>query len=75
MNKFKKCSLEELKDVWEKFGWVLFNKFEDYVVEVRKVESDLRAGTITQEKLKVANDEKIHEVQSNLELSNEVVAD
>ena len=75
MKKFEKCSLEELKDVWEKFGWVVFNKFEDYVVEVRKVETDLQAGRTTQEKLKVANDEKIHEIQSNLELSNEVVAD
>ncbi|MGR3318503.1 MAG: hypothetical protein ACUZ8O_08480 [Candidatus Anammoxibacter sp.] len=73
MNKFKKCSLDELKNVWEKFGWVVFNKFEDYVVEVRKVESDLQAGRITQEKLKVANDEKFNEIQSSLELSNDVV--
>ncbi|MGR3221064.1 MAG: hypothetical protein ACUZ8H_14805 [Candidatus Anammoxibacter sp.] len=73
MNKFEKCSLGELKDVWEKFGWVVFNKFEDYVAEVRKVESDLKAGKTTQKKLKVVNDEKIHDIQSNLTLSNDAV--
>jgi len=58
--KFKKCSVEELKDIWEKFGWLVFSKFEDYVVEVRKIESNLQAGWISQKELKAMNDELIN---------------
>lgn len=58
MRKFKKVSVEELKDTWEKFGSDLFPKFEDYVVEVRKIELDLHDRWITQEELKIENDER-----------------
>ena len=71
MNKTRKCSLKELKDVWEKFGWVVFNKFEDYVAEVRKVEFDLQEGEITLKRLKDENDKKIHLVQTKLETNDE----
>ena len=71
MNKTGKCSLKELKDVWEKFGWVVFNRFEDYVAEVRKVEFDLQEGEITLKKLKDENDKKIHLVQTKLETNDE----
>jgi len=71
MNKTRKCSLKELKDVWEKFGWVVFNKFEDYVAEVRKVEFDLQKGEITLKRLKDENDKKIHLVQTKLETNDE----
>jgi hypothetical protein len=62
MREFKKFSIEELKDTWEKFGSEFFPKFEDYVAEVRKSESDLHAGWITQEELKAENDERINEI-------------
>lgn len=71
MKNHKECSLEELKDVWEKFGWILFSKFEDYVAEVRKVESDLQKGKITLKTLKDENDKKIHQLQSKLESNKE----
>ena len=71
MNKTRKCSLKELKEVWEKFGWVVFNKFEDYVAEVRKVEFDLQKGEITLKRLKDENDKKIHLVQTKLETNDE----
>ncbi len=71
MNKTRKCRLKELKDVWEKFGWVVFNKFEDYVAEVRKVEFDLQKGEITLKRLKDENDKKIHLVQTKLETNDE----
>ena len=62
MRNFKKVSVEELKETWEKFGLNLFPKFEDYVVEVRKIESDLHARWITQEEVKAENEERIHEI-------------
>lgn len=63
MSNIKKCSLVELKEIWEKFGWLIFKKFEDYVVEVRKVEADIQNDKIVLERLKEENDEKIHQVQ------------
>ena len=62
MRNFKKVSVEELKETWEKFGLNLFPKFEDYVVEVRKIESDLHARWITHEELKVENEGRIDEI-------------
>ncbi len=61
IDKFKKISLEELKDTWEKVASDCLPSFEDYVSEVRKIESDLHAGWTMQEKLKITNNEKLHE--------------
>ncbi len=72
MKKLVKCSAEELREIWEKFGWILFNKFEDYVVEVRKVENDLETGKITLAKLKADNDEKIHQTRLRIDSNSEI---
>ena len=60
ISKFKKLSVEELKDTWKKVASDSFTSFEEYVAEVRKVESDLHAGWITQEELNAENDERFH---------------
>ena len=60
INKFKKLSLEELKETWEKVASDCLPGFEDYVVEVRKIESDLHAEWITQEELNAEDDGRIH---------------
>ena len=60
MSKFKKLSVEELQDTWEKVASDFFPRFEDYVAEVRKIESGLHAGWITQEELNAENDERAH---------------
>ena len=74
MKNHKECSLKELKDVWEKFGWLMFSKFEDYVAEVRKVEADIQKGKITLKTLKNANDKKIHSLQAKLASNNETLS-
>ncbi len=56
ISKFKKLSLEELKRTWEKVASDCLPSFEDYVSEVRKIESNLHAGWITQEELNPEND-------------------
>ncbi len=58
-NKFKKLSLEELKYTWKKVAYDSIPSFEDYVAEVRKVESDLHAGWISREELNAESDERI----------------
>ncbi len=63
MRKVKKCSIRELEKIWMEYGWVCFKKFEDYVVEVRKVEADLQNGEISFHQLKEENDRKIDETE------------
>ncbi len=60
ISKFKKLSVEELKGTWKKVASDSFPSFEEYVAKVRKVESGLHAGWITQEELNSENDERIH---------------
>ncbi len=60
IDKFKKISLEVLIDTWEKFASDCLPSFEDYVSEVRKIESDLHAEWVMHEKLNAENDERIH---------------
>ena len=59
-SRFRTLSVEELKETWKKVASDSFPSFEDYVAEVRKVESDLHAGWIMQEELNAENDERIH---------------
>ncbi len=61
MRKVKECSIEELEKIWMEYGWVCFKKFEDYVVEVRKIEADLQNGAINFNQLKEDNNRKIDE--------------
>ncbi len=53
-------SVEESEEAWEMVFSDVFQRFENFVAEVRKVESDLHAGWITQEELNSENDERIH---------------
>ncbi len=72
MNGFTKSREKELREIWEKCGWLIFRKFEDYLAEVRKVELDLQDGTITMEKLKEENDHMIHQLQEKFSPNEQI---
>ncbi len=60
-SRFRKLSVEELEDSWKIFFSDFFPSFEDYVAEVRKIESDLQAEWIMQiELIKVANYKRLY---------------
>lgn len=63
MNTLKKCTNNELKTIWIRIGWRIFPRFEDYVVEVRKYETDLKSGKMKLRDLKKENRTKINTVK------------
>ncbi len=62
-SRFGALSVEELEDAWEMIFSDAFQRFEDFVAEVRKVESDLQAEWIMQvELLKAANYKRLYRI-------------
>ncbi len=60
-NRFRELSAEELEEAWEMVFSDVFTRFEDFVAEVRKVESKMQAEWIMQvEFLKAANYKRLH---------------
>ncbi len=60
-SRFGALSVEELEDAWEMIFSDAFPRFEDFVAEVRKIESQMHAEWITQvELLKAANYKRLH---------------
>ncbi len=60
-SRFRMLNAEELEDAWEMVFSDVFSRFEDFVAEVRKVESEMRTEWIMQvELLKAANYKRLH---------------
>ncbi len=60
-NRFRELSAEELEEAWEMVFSDVFPRFEEFVTEVRKIESQLHAEWIMQvEFLKAANYKRLH---------------
>ncbi|MBT6050207.1 MAG: hypothetical protein HOI47_01375 [Candidatus Scalindua sp.] len=60
-NEFRALNREELEEAWEMVFSDVFTRFEDFVAEVRKIESQMQAEWITQvELLKAANYRRRH---------------
>ena len=60
-NRFRELSAEELEEAWEMVFSDVFTRLEDFVAEVRKIESQMHAEWITQvELLKAANYKRLH---------------
>ena len=60
-NEFRALNREELEEAWEMVFSDVFTRFEDFVAEVRKIESQMQAVWITQvELLKAANYRRRH---------------
>ena len=63
MNTKRKCTIKELKIVWEKVGWRIFARSEDYVVEVRRYETDIKYGRIKLSDLRDENKTKLNKLK------------
>ncbi len=60
-SRFRMLNAEELEDACEIVFSDVFSKFEDFVAEVRKVESEMQAEwTIQVELLKAADYKRLH---------------
>ena len=60
-SRFRMLSEEELEEAWEMVFSDVFPRFEDFVAEVRKVESKMQTEWIMQvELLKAANYKRLH---------------
>ncbi len=60
-NRFRELNAEELEEAWEIVFSDVFPRFEDFVAEVRKVESKMQSEWIMQvELLKAANYKRLH---------------
>ncbi len=60
-NRFRTLSAEELEEAWDIVFSDVFPRFDDFVAEVREVESKMQADWFMQvELLKAANYKRLH---------------